>query len=119
MKQFESYRVLGLMSGTSMDGLDMCLAKINITENHEIDYEIIKVVFEPFDKKTKLLIREAINGENIIEADKYLGILFLKFCQENFKDLVIDAIALHGQTIAHEDGIMTKQIGNPKYLAKI
>ena len=112
-------KVLGLMSGTSMDGLDMCLAEIDITENYSINYDIIKSVFEPFDTRTKFIIQNAVDGENIETAHTHLGKLFSHLCMKHFDSENIDAIAMHGQTIAHEDGVMTYQIGDPQFLADV
>jgi anhydro-N-acetylmuramic acid kinase len=109
--------ILGLMSGTSMDGLDMCLTKINIVENYSFSYKIIKSNFEPFSDFTKLIIKDAIDGINVEIAHVHLGDLFAQFCMKYFDSKNIDAIAMHGQTIAHEDGVMTHQIGDPQFLA--
>ena len=118
MSKDKKYKILGLMSGTSMDGLDMCLAEINIDKTNFLKFRIIKSVFEPFKNITKIQIKNAINDINISATNNYLGKLFSKIFKKNFKSYEIDAIALHGQTVSHIDGIMTMQIGNPKYLAK-
>jgi anhydro-N-acetylmuramic acid kinase len=107
------------MSGTSMDGLDMCLAEIDITENYSINYDIIKSVFEPFDTRTKFIIQNAVDGENIKIANTHLGKLFSHLCMKHFDSDNIDGIAMHGQTIAHEDRVMTHQIGEPQFLADV
>ena len=117
MNQSTKLTVLGLMSGTSMDGLDMCLAEINILENYVFSYNIIKTASEPFNTKIKFIIQNAIEGKNIEFAHTYLGEQFSQLCIKHFDSANVDAIAMHGQTIAHEDGVMSQQIGNPQFLA--
>lgn len=112
-------RVLGLMSGTSMDGLDMCLAEINLSEKYFFNYNIIKSVSEPFNANTKSIIKDVVGDENIETAHTHLGKLFSHICVKYFDSENMDAIAMHGQTIAHEDGVMTHQIGDPQFLADI
>ncbi|MBC8311724.1 MAG: anhydro-N-acetylmuramic acid kinase [Candidatus Marinimicrobia bacterium] len=119
MNHHNSFNILGLMSGTSMDGLDMCLAEININENYLFSYKIIKSVSTPFNSETKSLILQAVDGKNVETAHTHLGRLFSQLCVKYIGSENIDAIALHGQTIAHEDGVMTQQIGDPQYLAKV
>ncbi|MBT5078918.1 MAG: anhydro-N-acetylmuramic acid kinase [Candidatus Marinimicrobia bacterium] len=118
MNQPNNLKVLGLMSGTSMDGLDMCLAEIKIAENYSFNYKIMKSVSEPFQVQTKTIIQNAIDGKNIEIAHTHLGKLFSQLCTKYFASEKIDAIAMHGQTINHEDGVMTHQIGDPQFLAE-
>lgn len=117
MNQARKLKILGLMSGTSMDGLDLCLAEIDITENYLFNYNILKSISESFNPSTKSIINSAVNGKNIHLAHTQLGKLFSELCIKHFSSENIDAIAMHGQTIAHLDGEMTQQIGDPQYLA--
>ncbi len=104
------------MSGTSMDGLDMCLSKIHLTPEYKFSFKIVKTAFSPFDKKTKQIIIDALKGNSIDLAHNHLGALYAELCRNHFKNENIDAVAMHGQTIAHKDGEMTQQIGNPQFL---
>ena len=112
-------KVLGLMSGTSMDGLDCCYADIEIENNNILKYDILKFKTIPFARDIKQLIFNTIkyqSKELYIECDEKLGIEFLKIVDNFINKKFIDLISVHGQTITHIDGIKTVQIGNPKYL---
>jgi anhydro-N-acetylmuramic acid kinase len=98
--------VIGVMSGTSLDGIDIALC--------EIDSSLCQLLhsFEyPFssDLKAEILnvIHNPTNLKNIGTIDHKLGLLyanainsFLK--QFNLKADTIEAIGLHGQTLWHE-----------------
>ena len=112
-------KVLGLMSGTSMDGLDCCYVDIEIKEEFKLEYEIIDFVLIPFDELLRRDIVDAIDTKNftiIRNTHNKLGIFYLECCKKILKDRKVDIISMHGQTISHIDGVLSKQIGNPKFL---
>lgn len=117
------YKVLGLMSGTSLDGLDIAYCTFDIQNNvfneniDTIKYQILKAVTIPYDEimKNKILACETCSGERLSEFSSYLGHYFgkqaKKFINEN--NLTIDFIASHGQTIFHQPSkYFTLQIGD-------
>ena len=73
-------RVVGFMSGTSMDALDCCLANISIDSNFIFDYKIISQKSFEFDQSTRDKIREYMGETKISkldEIDEFLGESFL------------------------------------------
>ena len=112
-------KVLGLMSGTSMDGLDCCLADILIDRKYNLNYKIIKFKTYKYPKVIKDLIYKNIGNKNkdeILKADIHLGKYFYKLSRKFVGNEPIDLISSHGQTIHHLSGFKSKQIGHPKYL---
>lgn len=102
--------VIGLMSGTSMDGIDAALVRIRDSgENTKI--QLIKFRTFPYPdalRKTLLIISQPKSGsvEEICRLNVVVGEYFLdaikKICDEskiNLRD--IDLIGSHGQTIHH------------------
>ena len=110
--------VLGLMSGTSMDGLDCGLFEIILTSNYKLDWTCIDFQTFPYSAGIIDSIRTSLQGNTeVMQAtDRKLGMEFAILAEKFIKYRQIDLIATHGQTIAHNDGISTQQIGDPKYL---
>ncbi len=121
-KNITSYTVLGIMSGTSVDGIDFALAEFKKEERWK--FEIVKAKTAPYSKKWQQKLREAVDfsPEELAQLDKeyteYLAEATNEFIKTQ-KTQHIDAIASHGHTILHrpENGI-TYQIGNKKALAQ-
>ena len=128
MKKKE-FIALGLMTGTSMDGVDLSLIKSDgITEFTPIlnDY------YEFDDKLFKSLVslRAKISSESdlikfsleINEIERKLTLFHNKIINkslENFPDHV-DLIGFHGQTIFHNsDKKISKQLGDGKMLSQL
>lgn len=114
---------IGLMSGTSLDGIDLVYVKF-LKEDYSF-FEILHAETVSYAKEWKQLLQNAIHfsSEELLNLDtiygKHLGGVLHNFIQ-NYKIEVIDFIASHGHTILHqpEKGI-TLQIGSGKEIAKI
>jgi len=115
---------IGIMSGTSLDGVDVALCQITETTC------ILKASsFMPFERSLKEEILSIINGSTTIkqigELDYKLAVLFSKAVnallkEENLKSEDIVAIGSHGQTLWHEPNgafPFSMQLGNPSVLA--
>ena len=113
---------IGLMSGTSLDGLDIVYVKFESGSNF---FDIINCYTAEYGFEWKEKLQQAISlpkGELKIldiEFGKYLGIKVNEFI-EAFAIKNIDFIASHGHTVHHqpEKGI-TLQIGNGQEIANI
>ena len=111
-------RSLGLMSGTSMDGLDCGLFDIYLTHDYNLEWVLIDFETIPYSKEFRNILDEYIysSNNNINDLDQYIGKIFLKYVAIFLKGRNIDIIASHGQTIAHKDGYSSTQIGNPMFM---
>ena len=110
---------LGIMSGTSMDGLDLVLSDITIDGNYNLSFKIIRSRTYPYSSKCKKRIHDIVYRNNISYdfLDNYLGKIINKSVVKFLKRDKIDLICSHGQTVSHQDGISTIQIGDPHFLS--
>jgi anhydro-N-acetylmuramic acid kinase len=120
-QQNKTYKVLGLMSGTSLDGIDLCLNEFKLCGD-EWSYSIIATQTEKYsnDWKKNLSNIESKSAVDLVELDfrygKYLGAVASKFLLENNQSA--DAIASHGHTIFHQiEKGFTYQLGNGASIA--
>ena len=110
-------KVLGMMSGTSMDGLDCCYVDIDMDNNYNLRFNLIDFKMYPFPKEiVKLIVQSLGNNNNVGKTHDELGQFFLECCKNFINKNKLDLISMHGQTISHSNGVYTQQIGNPKYL---
>jgi anhydro-N-acetylmuramic acid kinase len=123
------YTAIGLMSGTSMDGIDASLIRSNgvdkfteiLNEYHEydanlhqrlIDLRNLILNFEDLKKYSSRI--NDIEREITIFHSKVIDQISLKH------DDKIDLIGFHGQTIYHNPEIkITKQLGDGKLLSQL
>jgi len=112
-------KVLGLMSGTSMDGLDCCYVDISINKNYDLRYKIIDFETFQFNDEIRILIKSSIGSHDDIllnDCSNKLGYTFLEIVKLFVKNNEFDLISMHGQTVRHLSKIESVQIGNPKNL---
>jgi len=112
-------KILGIMSGSSLDGIDLALCEFKETENG-LKWKIIKGTTVEYSEewKQKLKLLPSISGRELTLADYDLGYLFGKVSKSFLADEKIDFIASHGHTVFHEpENKMTLQIGNGSAIA--
>ena len=118
-----SINIIGLMSGTSVDGLDICYVSF---DNHDPSkYEIIDCDTIDYDDNLKTKLKNIIKLDNdqIKQIDKefgeFIGLSVLNFIKRN-KSYKADLISSHGHTVFHEPEFnKTLQIGNGEIINKI
>jgi anhydro-N-acetylmuramic acid kinase len=120
----ESYSIIGVMSGTSLDGID--LAHINFTiKEDKWRYEILENETISYSENwlNKLKIALGFSGKELIELNEdytqLLGSIVKSFIDKHqIKN--IDAVCSHGHTILHQpQNGFTLQIGNLPKIAQI
>ncbi len=115
---------IGLMSGTSLDGVDVALCRI---DDSSCILESSYFLGMPLELKDDILT--IINGETTVkqvgEIDHRLALFFAKGVnllleQEKIEPKNIEAIGSHGQTVWHEPNgeyPFSMQLGDPSLLA--
>ena len=109
------YKVIGLMSGTSLDGVDIAFCRFTIN-NSKWTYTIEEGETIPYSaewKKSLLALEntDAITFEQThVEYGFYLGELVARFIQKH--SIAADFVSSHGHTIFHQPAKkLTVQIG--------
>lgn len=121
-------KAIGIMSGTSLDGIDVAI--IDILDN---GYSLIGFITVPYQNETKEKVMECSlldksNVQKICSLNVELSYLYVDAIkkgldQYNVSIDEIDFIAMHGQTIWHNPNNMdgyfssTLQIGDPSVVA--
>ena len=109
------FRVIGIMSGTSLDGIDLALIKFNIKT---WDFKILKSKLIPYNKYwiSELSDIHFKSKNELLKIDllytKFLGEKINEFITEN-KLQNIDMVCSHGHTAIHNPDMgITYQLGN-------
>ena len=122
----KTYRVIGLMSGTSLDGIDVALLR---TDGENI-IEREAFINIPYSDEMREKIRRCFNfpSKHVDQAlavekevtELHADAVRMIMAQENLKPEDISLIGFHGQTISHapERGF-TCQLGDGELLARM
>ena len=117
-----SINVIGLMSGTSLDGVDICLVSFKKSDNTK--YNIVHTKTFIYEEIWVKKLKESIllNNKQLNKLDIDYGNLLSDYIKEFIKEFTItkiDLISSHGHTIFHEPEIgRTLQIGNGNTINK-
>lgn len=116
MKQEKQYHALGLMSGTSLDGLDLVLATFTFRDD-KWRWEILQAVTHPYPARWKKALEEAPGKDGVSlmllhkEYGRYLAGEVSAFLRETPVSPAV--IVSHGHTVYHQpDKGLTFQLGD-------
>ncbi len=117
------YNIIGVMSGTSLDGID--LVYVTFSRQEKWTFAILKAQTFEYDelwrKKLENLVSMSIKDLEIIDTDYtgYLANVINDFIETN-NIQAIDAICSHGHTALHQpQNKLTYQIGNKSAIAHL
>ncbi len=118
-----NYNVIGIMSGTSLDGIDLAHLHFCVSDS-KWDFEILETETISYDSNWLQTLKDAVDYDEQqlitlnIDYTDLLAEIISKFIKVH--DLQnIDAICSHGHTILHQpQNGFTLQIGNLPHLAK-
>ena len=115
-----SLNILGIMSGTSLDGIDLAIVSIAFKAG-KYSFEIRKSKTIKYSKEWVERLKKArfLSGEKLTKLDVDFGRL-LGEAAKGFCDEPIDLIASHGHTVFHQPEVgITLQIGSLNEIAVI
>jgi len=107
--------VAGLMTGTSMDGLDVAICRIERGEQLLFELLAFETVPMPDDLRQDLAPGCLTDIAAIARINQRLG----QYFADALADVVasnphgVDLIGSHGQTVYHEHGVTSLQLGEP------
>ncbi len=122
---------IGIMSGTSLDGVDACLVEIKKSKKNK--FNMVHFTYVPYDKELKkkilnISLNNPCNIQTICSLNVEISKAYVKAVKKLLKDSKtkaadVEFIAMHGQTVWHNpDGkdnyeSSTLQLGDPSVLA--
>ncbi|CAM3341725.1 anhydro-N-acetylmuramic acid kinase [Zobellia roscoffensis] len=116
-----TYKILGLMSGTSLDGLDLAYCTI-WQEGHTWQFGIKKTKSVSYSAEMQSQLKDAIllPADSLLKLNNTYGTWLGEQCNLFIEDngLEVDYIASHGHTTHHQPkNGLTYQIGSGQHLA--
>lgn len=119
----DSYQVIGVMSGTSLDGVDLIYVTLSYSTHWEFKIHYSETI--PYSKYWFGVLSNAVHlsKQELLDLNEsytleLAGIINSFISKNNIND--IDAVCSHGHTVLHQpDKGFTLQIGNLKQLASL
>ncbi len=117
--------MVGLMSGTSLDGITAAVARF-APDGARVRAELVAHSQRPFSPEERVRLEDAMQGGTARDYCR-LSVDFAGWCVEAAEVVLgasgvsrgdVRAVVSHGQTLWHEPGHSTWQIGQPAVLAE-
>jgi len=118
----DAYKVIAVMSGTSLDGIDLIYSHYKKADQWH--YKIVNATTVPYAENWRKLLMDL--SEQSLESLRTIDVDYCLHLADTIKAFIdsnaikdIDFIASHGHTALHQpDKKLTYQIGNQKILAE-
>jgi anhydro-N-acetylmuramic acid kinase len=120
--------IIGLMSGTSLDGLDIALCRFT-GSGFDTRFKLLEFITVPYTDAFKQDIKEVfaqkqVSLEKLCLLNASIGTLHADYILQalrswNYQPTAIDLIASHGQTIYHAPQRLHQQTGYPNATLQI
>lgn len=114
------HHVIGVMSGSSLDGLDVAYCRF--VKHDRWEHAIEDAVTVPYDVALRKRLLGVMKGSalELARLDRDLGRLIARACNDLRNGRPLDLISSHGHTIFHQPGEgLTTQIGSGAQIAAI
>jgi anhydro-N-acetylmuramic acid kinase len=107
-------RVAGVMSGTSLDGIDVAIVEVGRHAPRSIGFETT-----PYSRALRSAILAANTAGEVSRLNFHLAELYAKAVLRAIRRFgPIQLIGCHGQTVCHQGGRNTLQLGEPAVMAE-
>jgi anhydro-N-acetylmuramic acid kinase len=116
--QKSSRYIIGLMSGTSMDGLDIALCELSgsgeETEVKLLNFDTVDYSEEIKTEIRKVFAKQTIDFQHLALLNEWIGTLHAEMILDclkrwNISPNEVDLVASHGQTVMHAPKILHQQ----------
>jgi len=112
---------LGLMSGTSLDGIDGAVVDIRLAAAR-YQVRLIDFATTPYDDALRrdlenLFPPAGAQLDQVADLHRRLGVAYAEAAEAICREKRLDYVALHGQTVYHDgDRALTLQLGSPYFV---
>lgn len=116
------YRAIGLMSGSSLDGLDIVFAEFHAS-GAQWSHQILHFDCIAYDSYWKQQLSQAhlLSAGDYLRLDAayghFIGSLVNQFIEKYHLEYQVHLISSHGHTVFHEPPAMTAQLGDGSAIA--
>ncbi|MEQ8555604.1 MAG: anhydro-N-acetylmuramic acid kinase [Cyclobacteriaceae bacterium] len=115
------YNAIGIMSGSSLDGVDFCLVSFREGSSWSFEIQQSTTIPIPDEIKHELKKSDALTGYELSRLDirygEWIGQQLKAFSPQNQR---IDAVGFHGHTVFHEpENKLSLQIGNGSVISSV
>ncbi|MBM3445501.1 MAG: anhydro-N-acetylmuramic acid kinase [Bacteroidetes bacterium] len=118
------YKVIGTMSGSSLDGLDVVFVEVE-EKGGNWSFQVLEADCLPFENDLKEQLKNAptLTARELASLDarfgSYIGEQVNQFIEKNAIQYKVALVASHGHTVFHHPPHYTTQIGNGAFIAAV